>query len=59
MVWRQHPENTLKGIEAALQLNIDFLEIDVHKTKDNELVVIHDDTIDRTSNGSGRYKIIH
>ncbi|RIM76687.1 glycerophosphodiester phosphodiesterase [Staphylococcus arlettae] len=49
-----YPENTLKGIEAALQLNIDFLEIDVHKTKDNELVVIHDDTIDRTSNGSGR-----
>lgn len=49
-----YPENTLEAIEAAVQLDIDFLEIDVHKTKDNQLVVIHDDSIDRTSNGSGK-----
>ena len=35
----------------ALMQHVDMLEIDVHFSKDNHLVVIHDDTIDRTSNG--------
>ncbi|UDI78030.1 glycerophosphodiester phosphodiesterase [Staphylococcus taiwanensis] len=50
----QFPENTAKGFKAALMKHIDMLEIDVHFTKDNYLVVIHDDTIDRTSNGKGK-----
>ena len=44
-------ENTLIAYKHALMLHIDMLEIDVHYTKDKQLVVIHDDTIDRTSNG--------
>ena len=52
----KYPENTLIAYEAALQLNIDYLEIDIHKTADNKLVVIHDDTVDRTSNGTGKIK---
>ena len=49
-----YPENTLIAYRHALMLHIDMLEIDVHYTKDKELVVIHDDTIDRTSNGKGK-----
>lgn len=49
-----YPENTSIAIQAALQSNADILEIDLHKTRDGQLVVIHDDSIDRTSNGSGK-----
>lgn len=52
----KYPENTLIAYEAALQLNIDYLEIDIHKTADDKLVVIHDDSVDRTSNGTGKIK---
>ena len=51
-----YPENTLLAYKAALNSNVDMLEIDVHLTKDQELVVIHDDKIDRTSNGTGYIK---
>ena len=51
-----HPENTLAAFEAAARLPIDGVEFDVHLTKDEELVIIHDETIDRTSNGSGYIK---
>jgi glycerophosphoryl diester phosphodiesterase len=47
------PENTLPAFEAALAYPVDGLEIDLHRTKDGELVVIHDETVDRTTNGSG------
>ncbi len=50
----RYPENTIEGFKGALMQHIDMLEIDVHFTKDKELVVIHDDTIDRTSNGKGK-----
>jgi len=48
------PENTLRSISCALEIGVDAVEIDVHLTKDRELVVIHDDTLDRTTNGVGR-----
>ncbi|MCD8914878.1 glycerophosphodiester phosphodiesterase [Staphylococcus simulans] len=51
-----YPENTLLAYKAALSAHVDMLEIDVHLTKDQQLVVIHDDKIDRTSNGSGYVK---
>jgi len=51
-----HPENTLPAFKEAAQLDIHGVELDVHLTKDGELVVIHDETIDRTSNGSGYIK---
>ncbi len=47
------PENTLLSIETALSLGADVIEIDVHRSRDGELIVIHDDRIDRTTNGSG------
>lgn len=46
-------ENTLESIEVALGFGVDAIEIDVHRCKTGELVVIHDFTLDRTTNGSG------
>ncbi len=48
------PENTLYAFEHAVKLGVDVLEMDVQSTKDGELVVIHDETVDRTTNGTGR-----
>lgn len=50
------PENTRAAFETALESNVDMLEIDIHRTKDNYLVVIHDHTINRISNGKGKVK---
>jgi glycerophosphoryl diester phosphodiesterase len=47
------PENTLAGIEAALRLGADAIEIDVHCTADGVPVLIHDETVDRTTDGTG------
>lgn len=47
------PSNTMPAFELALQQGADILETDVHMTKDGVLVVSHDDTIDRMSNGQG------
>lgn len=46
-------ENTLESIAVALQYGVDGIEIDVHCCKSGELVVIHDETLDRTTNGKG------
>lgn len=51
-----HPENTLAAFKEAARLLIQGVELDVHLSKDGEIVVIHDETIDRTSNGSGPVK---
>lgn len=51
-----HPENTIAAFEAAAKLPIFGVELDVHLTKDGELVVIHDESIDRTSSGTGYVK---
>ena len=48
------PENTLAGIRAALALGVDAIEIDVHATRDGVPVLMHDATVDRTTNGRGR-----
>jgi len=47
------PENTLLSIERAMDIGVDAVEIDVHLSEDKELVVIHDATVDRTTNGTG------
>lgn len=47
------PENTMEAFKLAIKQNADGIEIDVHLTKDNRVVVIHDETIDRVSNGKG------
>ena len=52
----KYPENTMIAFEEAAKLPIWGVEFDVHLTKDNQLVVIHDEAIDRTSNGHGFVK---
>lgn len=49
------PENTLESFKEAVRVGSN-LELDLHLTKDQQLVVIHDETIDRTTNGSGRVR---
>jgi len=48
------PEGTLEAFRASDRLGVDMLEYDVHITADGELVVIHDETVDRTTDGTGR-----
>src|SRR6056297_841327 len=50
------PENTLAAFTAALQAGADGIELDVHLTRDGVPVVMHDETVDRTTNGSGRIR---
>ncbi len=50
------PENTLEAFEKAIELRADGIELDVQMTKDGELVIIHDETVDRVSYGSGWVK---
>lgn len=47
------PENTLPAYENGLRYGADALELDIHYSRDGEIVVFHDDTLDRTTNGSG------
>jgi glycerophosphoryl diester phosphodiesterase len=47
------PENTLTSFKKAIEIGVDAIELDVRKTKDNKLVVIHDADIKRTTNGKG------
>jgi glycerophosphoryl diester phosphodiesterase len=47
------PENTLLSFRKALELGAEMLELDVHLCADGEIVVIHDDTVDRTTDGRG------
>ena len=47
------PENSLGAFRQALDLGVDSLELDVHLSRDGELVVSHDPTLERTTNGSG------
>lgn len=51
-----HPENTMVSFQAAFEAGAEGIELDVQMTKDGELVVIHDETVDRTTNGTGYVK---
>lgn len=48
------PEGTMAAFDNAASLEVDVFEYDTHMTSDGHLVVIHDDTVDRTTNGSGK-----
>ncbi|MXY46284.1 MAG: hypothetical protein F4Y44_04715 [Chloroflexi bacterium] len=48
------PENTFAAYDKALELGVNHIEIDVQLTRDDHIVVIHDDTVDRTTDGQGR-----
>jgi len=47
------PENTIAAFDKAVEQGADAIELDLHLSRDGELVVIHDDTLDRTTDGSG------
>ncbi|WP_166805804.1 glycerophosphodiester phosphodiesterase family protein [Jeotgalibacillus sp. R-1-5s-1] len=47
------PENTMAAFQKGLEFGADFLEADVHMSKDGELIIMHDESVDRTTNGSG------
>ncbi len=50
------PENTLASFQKGLELGADMLELDIHMSRDGELVVMHDPTLDRTTDGAGYIK---
>jgi glycerophosphoryl diester phosphodiesterase len=53
--WKSaYPENTLLAFQKALELGVDMLEFDLRFSKDRVVMVIHDETLERTTNGSGK-----
>ncbi len=51
-----YPENTRLAFRRALEMGVDMLEVDLHLTRDDELVVMHDSTLNRTTDGAGRVR---
>ncbi|MDX1365368.1 MAG: glycerophosphodiester phosphodiesterase family protein [Arenibacter latericius] len=49
-----YPENSLAAIKESIRIGVDIIELDIRKSKDGELVILHDRTLDRTTNGSGK-----
>jgi len=52
--WRNAPENSLLAIEYAIEKGVDVVEIDLKKSKDGVLILMHDKTLDRTTSGKGK-----
>jgi len=48
-----HPENTMAAFQAAIDAGADYFELDVRTTSDKKFVIMHDETLDRTTNGTG------
>ncbi len=48
-----YPENSMPAFEEAIRLGVDILEVDLRSTKDGHLIIMHDKTVDRTTNGKG------
>jgi glycerophosphoryl diester phosphodiesterase len=51
--WRDAPENSLLAFKYAIAMGVDIIELDLNKTKDGVVVIMHDQTIDRTTDGKG------
>lgn len=54
--WRNACENSLEAIENAINMGVDIIEIDLARTKDGQLILMHDDKVDRTTTGKGWVK---
>ena len=52
--WRNHPENSIPAFQSCIDMGIDMIEIDVRCTKDGKLILMHDPTVDRCTNGKGK-----
>lgn len=51
--WHVAPENSILGLEKAVELGVDMVEVDVRRTKDGVMILMHDTSLDRTTNGTG------
>jgi glycerophosphoryl diester phosphodiesterase len=51
--WRNTPENSIQALKNCIAMGVDIMELDLKKTKDGHLVIMHDQTIDRTTTGKG------
>ena len=49
--WRNFPENSLAAIQSAIDMGVDMVELDLQRTRDGKLILMHDDTLDRTTTG--------
>ena len=54
--WRNACENSVEAVKNAIRMGVDIVEIDLGRTKDGELIVMHDDKVDRTTTGKGYVK---
>lgn len=52
--WRNAPENSLQSIKNSIEMGVDIVEVDLQMTKDSIIVLMHDNTINRTSTGKGK-----
>lgn len=52
--WRNAPENSLQAYKQAIAMGVDVIEVDLNMTKDSVVVIMHDDDIDRTTDGKGK-----
>lgn len=52
--WRNAPENSLKAFDNAINMGVDIIEVDLNISKDGHVIIMHDDTIERTTEGKGK-----
>ncbi|EPY28469.1 glycerophosphoryl diester phosphodiesterase [Strigomonas culicis] len=52
--WRNYVENTLEAVDSCIRMGADVIEVDVWKTSDGVLILMHDDTLDRCTDGTGK-----
>lgn len=52
--WRNYPENSLAGLKSCVAMGVDIVELDLKRTKDGRLIVMHDKLLDRSTNGKGK-----
>lgn len=52
--WRYAPENSLASVEHSIKVGVDIVEVDLQRTADGVLILMHDSTLDRTTNGKGK-----
>jgi glycerophosphoryl diester phosphodiesterase len=52
--WKNFPENSIPGVQSCIQQGVDIVEIDVQETRDGKFVLMHDPSVNRTTNGKGK-----
>ncbi|GET93695.1 glycerophosphoryl diester phosphodiesterase, putative [Leishmania tarentolae] len=52
--WRNYVENSLEAVESCIQMGANIVEVDVWRTSDGAFILMHDETLDRTTNGTGK-----